>query len=382
MLTKIILENFRCFKEKTEIDFKKTNYKTLEKSNVYDGILKGGIFVGANGSGKTSVILGIKRLLELLFDNTDIYQLFSTDYCAFAVSPIIKLGYEFKIDTNIIKYYISYNIEEESLNEKLECNNELLINRLGNKAESKITEVTDYNDLDSNNLLIREIYFNTKFRGYDVLKKWFEFLINSVFFDAYDKEIVSGIRNKLNLSHYINDKGISDINNFLINYGFDQQIDFSDEGKGEYTSFLEDKKKVFFIRNNLNQPIPYELESLGNKNLITLLPILFHSINNGGMLLIDEFSSGFHNKLEYLLVKYFMESSKNSQLFLVSHSTNLLSNSLLRPDQEYGVTFDGKSGSHIYRFSENQPRESQNVEKMYLGGVFGAIPMYDYDEIK
>lgn len=137
---------------------------------------------------------------------------------------------------------------------------------------------------------------------------------------------------------------------------------------------------MFFKRDGLEQPIPYKFESLGNKNLITLLPILFHSINNGGMLLIDEFSSGFHNKLEYLLVKYFMENSKNSQLFLVSHSTNLLSNSLLRPDQEYGVTFTGADGSKIYRFSENQPREAQNIEKMYLGEVFGAIPMYDYDE--
>ena len=95
------------------------------------------------------------------------------------------------------------------------------------------------------------------------------------------------------------------------------------------------------------------------------------------MLLIDEFSSGFHNYLETLLVRYFMEKSENSQMIFVSHSTNLLSNSLLRPDQEYAVEFNGKEGSTVTRFSTEQPRLAQNIEKMYVSGVFGGLPQYE-----
>ena len=71
-----------------------------------------------------------------------------------------------------------------------------------------------------------------------------------------------------------------------------------------------------------------------------------------------------------------MEKSQNSQLILVSHSTAMLSNSVLRPDQEYAVEFDGVNGSKVNRFSNMQPRNSQNITKMYLSGVFGGKPIY------
>ena len=69
-----------------------------------------------------------------------------------------------------------------------------------------------------------------------------------------------------------------------------------------------------------------------------------------------------------------MKNSKRAQLFLVSHSTNLLSNTLLRPDQIYTVDFIDGKGSRLNRVSDNKPREAQNLEKMYLSGVFNGIP--------
>ena len=69
-------------------------------------------------------------------------------------------------------------------------------------------------------------------------------------------------------------------------------------------------------------------------------------------------------------------------MLFVTHSTNLLTNTLLRPDQEYTVEFRGKEGSSIRRVSSRQPRAAQNIEKMYLSGVFGGLPGYgkEFDE--
>lgn len=92
---------------------------------------------------------------------------------------------------------------------------------------------------------------------------------------------------------------------------------------------------------------------------------------------MDEFSSGFHNDLEELLIRYFMKKAEEAQLIFVSHSTNLLSNSILRPDQIYSVDF-GTDGSVLKRFSSEKPREAQNLEKMYLSGVFDGVPAYEY----
>ena len=52
VLTKIIIKNFKSFKNETIIDFTKTNYTFLSDTNAADnGVLKGAMFVGANASG-------------------------------------------------------------------------------------------------------------------------------------------------------------------------------------------------------------------------------------------------------------------------------------------------------------------------------------------
>ncbi len=139
------------------------------------------------------------------------------------------------------------------------------------------------------------------------------------------------------------------------------------------------ESRLSFVRKDLPS-IQYSMESYGNHVLMALLPAVISAMKNESMLIIDEFSSGLHNVLEELLIKYIFTNS-SCQLFFVSHSTNLLRTSLLRPDQIYSVDFDS-NGSFIKRFSEEHPRESQNLEKMYLSGVFGGIPLYDKAEIK
>ena len=133
---------------------------------------------------------------------------------------------------------------------------------------------------------------------------------------------------------------------------------------------------LFIKRNEIGSEIPMKIESLGNKMLLMILPAYLSVIKNGGMLICDEFSSGLHNDLEELLVRYFMKHSHGAQMFIVSHSTNLLTSSLFRPDQLYAVNFDA-DGSNIVRFSSEQPRTGQNYEKMYLGGVFSGLPQYN-----
>ena len=93
------------------------------------------------------------------------------------------------------------------------------------------------------------------------------------------------------------------------------------------------------------------------------------------MLLIDEFGGGLHNKLAELLVNYLFKETKNTQIFIVTHETNLLKTNIIRPDQIFIVDYN-KDGSFISKASNQSPRESQNLEKMYLGGVFGGIPLY------
>ena len=376
MLLKVKLNNFKSFKNLTELDFNATNYKILNDTNVYNNeILKGAIFVGGNATGKTNIILALRVLLDMLFSDKIINL--GKYKCIFSEEVLVELGYEFNIEESNIKYDIFYDVKEKVLVEKLYLNDDLVLDRIGNNAQSKITESKSHTDLDNDVLLLRTIYFNTKFSNYNILKKWFEFLSNSVYLDA-SQRIISNSDKKIVLNKYLENEGTNEINEFFKEYKFNQQIEYSNQSIGNFVTLkLNDQstKEIFFKRDCINEPIPYEWESLGNRNLINMLPAFFKVVKNGGMLIIDEFSSAFHNELERLLIKYFMNKSKNSQVFIVSHSTNSLSNSIFRPDQEYSVDFF-ENGSVVNRFSNDKPREAQNIEKMYNSGCFGGKPNY------
>jgi len=372
------MRNFKSFKYKTTIDFTKTNYKVLDIPNVSDiGVLKGMMFVGANASGKSNALHAIRLLLDLLFMEKEINSgLFA---CLFSEIPDFSLDYYFKIDDKEIRYYFEFDVKKTILSEKLYVDGKVLLERMGITAKSYITDNENYDNLDRETLFLRTVYFNTRFAGNEILRQWFDFLQHSIYLNAFDRKVLSYGKQDFRITKYIEDKGTEQINKFFEDNNFDQYIEYANEAKGEHVVIKyhkDEDKMLFFKRKGINIPIPYGEESLGNRTLLNLLPAFLFVAQHNGMLLIDEFSSGFHNELEELLVKYFMNTAKRSQMIFVSHSTNLLSTSLLRPDQIYSVEFDGQSGSSIKRFSDEQPRVAQNLEKMYLSGVFGGLPKY------
>lgn len=376
MLRSYEINNFKSFKNLTEFDLKRTNYQILSDSNTKNDILKGLMFVGANASGKSNSIIAIKFLLDCLLGKNDISL--DSYICLFSNNPIMTLKYDFVIDNNSIEYKISYQRVDKKINEDLILNGENIFTRDGSVANVAVTEKITHTDVPGNTLFLRDIYFNTKFRGNKILQKWFEFLSNSVYLDLYAGIAIVYRDIDISLKSYIEEQGSDKINSFFDEYNFDQYIEYDKSSKGNIISVASPEKTIYFKRKGIDEPIPFAFESLGNRTLLQLLPAFFHCIENSGMLLLDEFSSGFHNELEELLIRYFMRKSGESQLIFVSHSTNLISNSLLRPDQIYSVDFD-KDGSRIKRFSSEKPREAQNLEKMYLGGVFNGVPKYEYN---
>ena len=388
MLKKVEIKNFKSFKNQTEIDLSKTNYNFLSQNVNKDGILKGCIFVGPNASGKSSVVLSIKLLLDFLFKERNIKlgvlkSLLSED-------ESFSLTYSFVIDSQEVTYGFSINPDKPFIEESLFVDNKMMMQRMGTSAKSFIVNEQgvsyDESDVDKETLFLRTLFFNTKFTSNKTLKDWMEFLQNSVYINAFERNIVYYGKDykDLELSSYLKGNGLSKINDFFKEFNFEQDIEYTNQGAGNVSALAgeESEKNIFFKRKGVESLIPFTEESLGNQNLLRMLPTFLHVINKSGMLLIDEFSSGFHNCLEALLVRYFFEKAKDSQMIFVSHSTNLLSNSLLRPDQEYAVEFNGKEGSSVIRFSKEKPRLAQNIEKMYVSGVFGGLPQFEENEDK
>lgn len=382
MLTKITLDNFKSFKNTETIDLMKTNYTILPQNIADNGVLKGCIFVGANASGKSTIILGIKLLLDFLFSERNLNS--GIFICMFGERPRYSLSYEFLIDKETIHYSYEVDPRKSMISERLHVGSKLMMERMGLSARSYIAEENgvsyDETDVGKDTLFLRTIYFNTKFASNPVLKNWMEYLKKSIYVNMFDKKIISYGKAEVSVARYLDKSGCKSINDFFNEYNFEQNIEYDHSSEGGHVKLIvgneDSEKDIFFKRKGIEVPIPFSEESLGNQNLLRILPAFLSVVENDGMLLIDEFSSGFHNELENLLVRYFMKKAKYAQMLFVSHSTNLLSNSILRPDQEYAVEFDRENGSSVKRFSSEQPRSAQNIEKMYVSGVFGGLPEY------
>ena len=379
MLKKITLNNFKTFTKETSIDFGATNYKFLENENVGDNrILKGALFVGENASGKTQILKSITFLLDLLFGNKDVDFLLNKSF--YTKKETYNLKYSFLIENVDINYELEIGINK-IVKEKLQLGDKIIIDRLGNTAQFSYNETKTYNDLTDKLLFLRRIYFDTHFYEDKIINKWFEFLKNSVYMNCYNRQIFTYNNSSLLAHEYLNERGTKTINDFFKKINYKQEINYETETHNQDGMFNvksnDNMKFVSFKKEGTNIYIPEAFESTGNLTLIQLLPAFIHAINNECMLIIDEFSSGFHNELEECMIKYFNHYSKNSQLIFTSHSTNILNNTIIRPDQIYSVTFKANKGTILKRFSEEMPREAQNTEKMYLNGVFDGMSHYN-----
>ena len=379
MLKKIKLDNYTTFINPTEIDFSATNYKFLETENVGSNkILKGCLFVGENASGKTKILKSITLLLDLLFGNSEVDLMPNKSF--YTNKPTYKLEYTFIEEGKEIIYLIELNLNE-IVSEKLIFDKQMILERLGNTAKFSLNDEKTFNDISNKLLFLRRIYFDTNFYGNEILNKWFEYMKKSVYINCYYRTVCNYSGTNLLVHEYLNNNTVDSINKFLEKIDYKQKIEYSTETSNSNKNFFvksnDNKKFISFNKKGTDIYVPEMFESTGNITFMELLPSFLHAINNECMIIIDEFSSGFHNELEECIIKYFFHYSKNSQLFFTSHSTNILNNALIRPDQIYSVSFDSKKGSVLKRFSEEMPRESQNTEKMYLNGVFNGMPRYN-----
>lgn len=375
MLTKIRIKNFRSFKNETIIDFSATKSAMLKDTNIENGVLKGCLFVGGNASGKTNAIGAISALMQLLFNplDTDVTPF----VCWFSADKELELEYTFKFEKDTIVYLLVLDKKGIIKREHLVLNNEVLIDRIGLSARTSINgnEIYYSNEVEERSLLLKSIYYQNNYIDAPIIKKWFEYLQNSVCFNAGQAKAFD-YNNKVRFNDYLAVYGADKINDFLNRFNFRCELLFV--RKDEYQFRQIELKELNVLHKDTRCRVPIEHESGGLKTLLSILPSILQVTERGGMLIVDQFGGAFHNELEELIIRYFMSEAKNAQLFFTSHSTNIMKLSLLRPDQIYALDY-GKSGSTVKRLSSKLPRDTQNMEKMYLGGAFGGLPNYTED---
>ncbi len=130
--------------------------------------------------------------------------------------------------------------------------------------------------------------------------------------------------------------------------------------------------------------LPLEVESKGTRALLAITPLLHRKLSLGGLLVIDELEASLHPALAGQIVQLFNDprtNPKHGQLLFTTHDTHLLGGMLgdppLRRDQVWLTEKDAAGATCLYPLTDFRRRASENVERGYLQGRFGAIPYLD-----
>jgi AAA15 family ATPase/GTPase len=128
-----------------------------------------------------------------------------------------------------------------------------------------------------------------------------------------------------------------------------------------------------------NNPVFFDLqfESAGTIRLLILLKSIFSAVDGGTLLVIDELDASLHTYLSEAIVALFnsaQTNTKGAQLIATTHDTNLLGGTLLRRDQIWFSEKDSKGATALYPLTDIRTRNTDDIEKGYLEGRFGAVP--------
>lgn len=126
-------------------------------------------------------------------------------------------------------------------------------------------------------------------------------------------------------------------------------------------------------------------ESIGTQLLFFYGPLLKDAFEKGKTIVLDEIDKSMHPSLVKFIMNLFRDSDVNkngAQLIVTTHETGILSLEMFRRDQIYFTEKDSKSGvTDLYSLDEFSVRKTENIEKGYLMGRYGAIPFLQAGEV-
>ena len=124
-------------------------------------------------------------------------------------------------------------------------------------------------------------------------------------------------------------------------------------------------------------------ESAGTVRLIDLSLSFFLLKDPDLCLIIDELDCHLHPLLSRFLLQNHMENADNKgQLIVTLHDLNLMTQDIWRTDEIWFAEKRQDGSTDLYSLYQFSPRIGENLQKGYMQGKYGAIPMigsFDYE---
>lgn len=376
MVLEFRLKNIFSFRDEITLDLQAAKIQT-EKGKALSGnlftingeqILKSVSMFGANASGKSNVIKGIKACVNIIR-----YSHTYNENTTFQVAPFKFDGYDkqpssfyIRFITDGIEYEYSFSMTlTEILTEQLyyypNGRRALVFTRDETQGPAK-TDIYKFKqaikrpmDVAANTSRKTLFVSRASQMDRDVAKKVFRF---------FDEDIILNYKESaMSVDDFMNTRKEHLLE--LLNTADSDIVDFTIQGNSLKT----------FHKSNPDVAFDFETEeSEGTKTFFHMMLVIIDIIRNGRTLLMDGIDTSLHPHLVEYIINMFNRSNQ-AQLIYTTHNTHLLNTDFQRRDQVYFVNKleDGCSELYsLYNFKDF--RDNYDMEKAYLQGRFDAIP--------
>lgn len=424
MLIQFSVTNFLSFRDETVLSLS-TNKDNSHSENLLsfknERILPSVAIYGANAAGKSNLHKALTAAIIMIRNSNNLQvdqPLMVTPFLLDSKSRFDKTKFDFIYTYNDVKYEYGFTLDsnhvwEEYLYEYKSSKPSLIFERseinkykFTTKTKSQLSQIVDKNT--SNKLFLATA---TSWNS-DLTKDaymWFATMI-----DTYDSQNLEDLMYTEFDRHQNNND--SSLNTFMLHLLQKADINISNFNyesiKREVNQLpfelppelqglmnpIPSAKKVLEQRRIVTShqvvengekkeyPLNYFDESNGTKRLFTYGPVLKNALENGRTIIIDEIDNALHPAMTKSLIEMFQNpniNKNNAQLIFNTHEISLLDLNLFRRDQIYFVEKNNKTGvSDLYSLDEFSPRKSENIQKGYLQGRYGAMPFVNLEDIE
>ncbi len=407
MILEFSVANFLSFKDKVTFSMLANSTNGLDDNYIVSNdrrVLKTNAIYGANASGKTNLFKILTIVISMLRSSNivNINEKLPITPFKFDKNTIDKPSeFEIKFIVDDVRYVYGFVADSNKIYEEY-------LYYYPNGRETKIfdrTNTNDYsfpqkdekilNDIASKNAPNKFLIATATNWNYEKTKAPYKFL--SIDINTFNN--LSGLRD-LALREYLkNDKDLKDFAlDFLKKADFNiedykvLETDVPDDVLAAIPDFIKvgmnmkENPKVFtalFKHKGSDVELSYEEESMGTQIIFCFIPFIMDALNNKRVVVVDELDKSLHPYLVEMIVQMFNDPDINktgAQLIFNTHDTNLLNLNILRRDQIWFTEKDDKNGiSDLYPLSDFSVRKTENVERGYMLGRYGAVPFIKND---
>ncbi len=123
------------------------------------------------------------------------------------------------------------------------------------------------------------------------------------------------------------------------------------------------------------------MESDGTQRLFALAAPFLETLENGGILIVDELEQRLHPALTRDLIGLFHDpktNPKNAQIIFTTHDVSLLKDDIFRRDQIWFCEREKNQATTLFTLAEfEEGKGYEDFEAYYMTGRYGALPFID-----